>query len=53
MFTKTKAVPSLQLQPNFLFFLSNRATWDNRETAEKMRSVFYGDVFVDVVAVGS
>ena len=48
------AVPSFHLQRKFpFFFLSNWATWDNGEKkSERMRSLFFRDVFMDV-AVGS
>ena len=33
--------------------LSNQATWDNREMVERMRNLFFNEVFMEVAVVGS
>ena len=48
------AFPSLHLQPKFPSFLSNWATWDNRKKKkERMQSLSFRNVFMDVAGVGS
>ena len=47
------AVPSLQLQPKISLLLSNWANWINREKGERIRSLFYSDVFTGIAVVGS